>query len=206
MILAYRLARSHRATALAATLCALAAAPALALDEAANEKEQLKACEKQLCEIVAKKEASGPDLACTLTKTWSKTTIKEGVEKKKLSWGFGDARCVIEVSAKRQSVLDAVSKPEHSLEFNPHTIKCQIEREKEVTNINVTLAPKINFKDGKAQKAWIGLKEIEAPTVVKGAIWTVAQAEDYLGLFHSDMIGEINELVGQKCPKIAGGS
>ena len=202
MISANRLAWPRSATALTAILCALAAGPVLALDEAANEKEQLKACEKQLCEIVSKKSASGPDLACTLTKTWSKTTIKEGVERKKLSWGFGDARCVIEVAAKRQAVLDAVSKPEHSLEFTPHTIKCQIEREKEVTNINVTLAPKINFKDGKAQKAWIGLKDIEAPTVVKGAIWTVAQAEDYLGLFHADMIGEINELVGQKCPKI----
>lgn len=184
----------------------LAAGPVLALDEAANEKDQLKACEKQLCEIVTKKPTSGSDLACALSKTWNKTTIKEGVEKKKLSWGFGDARCTIDVTAKREAIVDAVSKPDQTFEFAPHTIKCQIEREKEVTNVNVTVAPKISFKDGKATKALIGLKEIEAPTVVKGAIWTVAQAEDYLGLFHSDMLSEINELIGQKCPKVVAGN
>jgi len=178
----------------------------LALDEAANEKDLLKACEKKLCEIVAKKPTSGPDLACNLSKTWNKSTIKDGIEKKKLSWGFGDARCTVDITAKREALVDAVSKPDQSFEFAPHTIKCQIEREKEVTNINVTVAPKIQFKDGKAVKAWIGLKEIDAPAVVKGALWTVAQAEDYLGLFHSDMISEINELVGQKCPKVVAGN
>ena len=206
MISAIRSAWPCSATVLAAMLSTLAAGPALALEEAANEKDLLKACEKQLCEIVAKKPSSGPDLACSLSKTWNKTTIKDGVEKKKLSWGFGDARCTIDVSAKREAIVDAVAKPEQAFEFTPHTIKCQIEREKEVTNIAVTLAPKITFKDGKALKAWLNLKEIEAPTVIRGAIWTVAQAEDYFGLFHSDMISEINELVGQKCPKIVAGN
>ena len=84
---------------------------ASALDEAASEKDVLKACEKQLCDIVAKKEASGADLACNLSKTWSKKVIEQGIEKKKQTWGFGDARCTIDVKATRASLVDAVSKP-----------------------------------------------------------------------------------------------
>lgn len=184
----------------------LGAGAALALEETASEKEALKACEQRVCEMVVKKEASGGDLACALQKTWAKDKIKEGIEKKKISWGFGNARCAVEVKVPRANIHSAMTKSEHSLELEAHTVKCQVERESEVTPISVTLAPKISFKDGKAVKAWIGVKEIDAPAVVKGAIWTVAKVEDTLGLFHSDMIGEINEFIEKKCPKaLAGG-
>ena len=175
--------------------------PSLALDEPGNEKEILKQCEKRVCEIVVKKAPAGDDLKCTLSKTWAKAKIKDGVEKQKLSWGFGDARCAVDLEAKRDLILGAVAKPEHTLELAPHTVKCEIEREKEVTPVLVTLAPKIAFKNGKAEKAWLNVKSIEAPAVVKGAIWTAAQLEDNFGLFHGQMISEINEFVEQKCPK-----
>jgi hypothetical protein len=172
-----------------------------ALDEPANEREALKACERQMCEMLVKKQTSGADFACTLSKTWKRTKIEEGIEKKKLKWGFGDARCTIDVQVKRGTIVDAVSKPAHSVEFEPQTVKCVVEREKEMTEVKVTLAPRISFKDGKAQKAWINVKKIEAPAIIRGAIWTAAQIEDNFGLFHGDMIAEINEFIGKKCPK-----
>jgi hypothetical protein len=174
---------------------------AQALDEPANEREALKACERQMCEILVKRQSSGTDFACTLSKTWKRTKIEEGIEKKKLKWGFGDARCTIDVQVMRSTVVDAVSKPAHSVEFEPQTVKCMVEREKETTEVKVTLAPKISFKDGNAQKAWINVKKIEAPAIIRGAIWTAAQIEDNFGLFHGDMIAEINEFIGKKCPK-----
>ncbi len=185
----------------AAGLAAAAAGPANALDEKSEERAQLKACERQICTMLVKKETAGPDFSCKIAKTWSKSKIEEGIKKKKLTWGFGDARCTVDVNAKRASLVGAVINGEHTLQFDPHTIKCEVERENSVTAINVTLAPKISFKGGKAHKAWVGLKAIEAPAVVKGALWTVAQVEDNFGLFHGDMISEINEFVAQKCPK-----
>lgn len=86
------------------------------------------------------------------------------------------------------------------LKLDPHKVKCEVEREKEVTAINVSLAPKLQMKDGKAVKAWLGIGDIEAPTAVKGAIWTVAQLEDTFGIFHGDMIKD-NKFVHEKCPK-----
>lgn len=194
-------------TGLVAAACSMAlmagasGAGAQALQETASERDVLKACEKKICEIVVKKEASGADFACTLTKTWAKDKIKEGIEKKRLSWSLGNARCVIDVGMKRADILEAMAKPAHTIELSPQTVKCQVEREKDTLDVNVTLAPKIQFKAGKAEKAWLNVKNIEAPTVIRGAIWTVAQAEDYFGLFHSDMVAEINEFTGQKCVK-----
>lgn len=180
--------------------------PTQAFDKPEDERAVLKACEKRLCEMIVKKEASGDDLVCALSKTWAKSSIKGGIEKKSLSWGFGDARCSVNLTAKRDAIIGAVTRPEHALEFTPHTVKCEVERENEVTPINITLAPKVTFKAGKADQAWLNVTEIEAPTAVKGAIWTAAQLEDTFGLFQSDMISEINEFIGEKCPKALAGA
>lgn len=185
-----------------AAVAMLGVEPTQALEQAANEREVLKTCERRLCEIVVKKDPAGDDLVCPLSKTWLGAKIKEDVEKRRLTWTFGDARCSVDLNAKRDLILGAVTKPEHALEFSPHEVKCEIENGTEVTPIQVTLAPKITFKNGKAEKAWINVKSIEGPAIVKGAIWTAAQIEDSFGLFQSNIIEELNELLGKKCPKV----
>lgn len=194
------------AAGMAMGLALLAAGEAAAFEEPADEKTALKACEQKLCSMVVGKAAGGDDLSCALSKTWAGAKIKEGIEKQKLSWSFGDARCTVAIGAKRADVVGAVSKPDHTLQFDPHTVKCEVEREKEITPINITLAPKLQFKGGKAEKAWLNVTTIEAPAVVKGAIWTAAQLEQNFGLFHGLMIAEINEFIGQKCPKAVAGN
>ena len=172
-----------------------------ALDEAKEEKAQLEACEKDLCTLLVKKDAAGSNLQCNLQKTWASKKIKQGVEEKKLSWSLGDLRCGVKFDASRQDMVDALTKPEYELKIPSHAIKCEVEREKEVLNVSVNIAPRIQFKDGKAVKAWIGVGEIQAPTVVKGAIWSAAQLEDTFGVVHSDLIKEINRFVYERCPK-----
>lgn len=174
---------------------------ASALEEDKTEKDKLQACEKDLCGILVKREAAGSDFTCALQKTWAGSKIKEGVEHKKLKWGFGDVRCSLDLTAKRQEMVDALTKSEYEFKLGSHTVRCDVEREKEVMKISVALAPKFQFKDGKATKAWLGIGTIEAPTVLKGAIWTAAQLEDTFGIVHSDLIREINEFVHQRCPK-----
>jgi hypothetical protein len=177
------------------------AAGASALEEGKGEKDQLEACERELCGILVKREATGSDLKCALQKTWAGSKIKQGVEEKKLKWGFGDVRCSVDLQAKRQELVDALTKPQFELKLTTHAIKCEIERDKEVMPISVALAPRFQFKDGKAVKAWLGIGEIKGPAVVKGAIWTAAQLEDTFGIVHSDLLREVNEFVYQRCPK-----
>jgi hypothetical protein len=189
------------ALALGWSLSGLMAGGAAALEEDKGEKEKLEACAKDLCTILVKREASGADLKCALQKTWAGAKIKEGVEQKKLKWGFGDVRCAIDLVAKRQEMIDALTKPEYEYKLPIHTVRCDIEREKEVMKVSVSMAPKFQFKDGKATKAWLGIGTIEAPSVVKGAIWTAAQLEDTFGIVHSDLLREVNKFVYERCPK-----
>jgi hypothetical protein len=189
------------AVASALGLSALLTTDAAALEEGKGEKEQLEACERELCGILVKRDAAGGDLKCALQKTWAGSKIKQGVEQKKLTWGFGDVRCGVDLQAKRQELVDALTKPEFELKLSKHAIKCEIERDKEVMPISVALAPRFQFKGGKAVKAWLGIGEIQAPSVVKGAIWTAAQLEDTFGIVHGDLLREVNEFVHQRCPK-----
>jgi hypothetical protein len=174
---------------------------ALALEEAKDEKERLEACERDLCAILVKRTATGSDLQCNLQKTWAGTKIKQGVEEKKLSWSLGDLRCAVRLEAKQQDLVDALTKPQFELKLATHTVRCEVEREKEVTQVSVALTPRFQFKDGKAAKVWLGLGEVQAPAVVKGAIWTAAQLEDTFGVVHGDLIKEINRFVYERCPK-----
>jgi hypothetical protein len=172
---------------------------ASALEPDPQEREKLKACEKSICTMLTKKEAAGADLSCNLSKTWTKDQIKAGIEKKKVTWSLGDAQCSIDVKLTRAAIIDAVSKPEQTLDFGPHTVKCVVDREGTQTPISITMAPKVTFKGGQAVTALLGVKEIDAPSVVKGAIWTAATFEDNVGLFHADILKGINEFVGPKC-------
>lgn len=173
---------------------------ALALEEAKDEKERLEACERDLCVILTKREAGG-DLQCSLQKTWAGSKIKQGVEEKKLSWSLGDLRCGVKLEARRQDLVDALTKPAYELKLATHAVRCEVEREKEVVPVSVALTPRAQFKDGKAVKVWLGVGEIQAPAVVKGVIWTAAQLEDTFGVVHSDLVKEINRFVYERCPK-----
>lgn len=107
----------------------------------------------------------------------------------------------MDLSVKRQEMIDALTKPAYEFKLGTHQVTCDVEREKEVMKISVAMSPRFQFKDGKASKAWLGIGTIEAPTMLKGAIWTVAQLEDTFGIVHGDLIREINEFVYQRCPK-----
>lgn len=191
------------ASILGAAVLALAifTAPAFALDENPNEEQDLKACEKNLCAMILSKQATGDDLTCNISKTWAKDNIEKGASTKSLSWGFGDARCKLDLTAERSNVVSSLTEASHTLAMKEHTVKCEIESEKDVTTIDVTLAPKVTFKDGKAETAELNITKVEAPSVIKAVITGADWIEKNVGLFHGEMIEEINDFVHNKCAK-----
>lgn len=177
---------------------ALWACPALALEELPGEAEALKACEKKFCTMVLKKEPAGEDLACNLTKTWAQDTIKGG-EKKSVKWGFGDARCSVSVKMSRAEVIQALTKPAHTVVLKDQAVRCVVERDGEQKPVTAKASPKLQFKGGRAEKVWINLEDLSGPADVKSTVWTAAQLEDTLGIFHKNMIKQINKFMYKKC-------
>lgn len=195
-------------TAVAAGMACLALVhPAAALEELKDEKERLKACEKQVCTLVTKKAPETGSLSCNLTKTWHRTQLKDGSKAGNLTWGFGDARCSVDLKIDNAAVVGALKDGEATLQLADHTVSCLVEHEgSDPTTVKMTLAPKATFKNGKAEKVWINLKEVDGPTAIKGLAFSVAKLEDSVGIFHKYLIAAINDLVGKSCPKVMSGS
>lgn len=189
-----------RAGLAAALGCVLAVTPAAAhsLQVPPDEEAAIKACEKKVCTMILGKEASGDDISCDLQKTWAKASL-EGGKSKGMSWGFGDARCSVDVALSRADVIAALTQSKHTVRIPAHDVSCVVVREGEERPVAMTLAPKLKFKDGKADKVWINLEKIEGPVDVRATVWTAAQIEDTLGVFHRPLIRSINRFIHRRC-------
>ena len=192
--------RAFAALALSALVMATWSVPAAALEQSDAEMAGLKACEKQICTMILGKQPKGADLSCDVQKTWAKSSLEEG-NSKGVSWGFGDARCSVDLKLSRADVVDALTKPKHKVFVPAHDVKCVIERDGALQPVTARLAPKLVFKNGKAEKVWINLENVDGPADVKSTLSAAAKLEDSIGIFHGPMIKQINKFVHQQCAK-----
>ena len=178
----------------------LATSYALALEPKTGEAKILEDCDRRLCTMILRKEPSGEDLKCELTKTWAKSTIK-GADSAELKWGFGDARCSVHLHISRALIVTAITAAKYKLWVPAHTAECIVEQNDEVRTIKATLAPKIEFKNGRVEKIWINLLNIEGTSAITGLLSLGATLVDSTGLFHGAMVKEANKYIYTRCPK-----
>lgn len=175
-----------------------AAVPAAALEERPADWDANKACEQKVCTLILEKKTVGDDLSCKLAKTWPKTTLQGG-EGKLVKWGFGDARCEVDLNLPRSVLLKALTEPTYRLDIPRHQVNCVVESDGEMKPVEVALSPRIDFKKGKADKVWINLESATGPTSITATVKTAAGLEDSLGIFHRSMIKAINKFVHRQC-------
>ena len=192
-----------RAVALLFVALALPVGAASAIEPRKDEKDKIKACEKSLCSLIVAKKPVNGDLQCPLTKAWAKKTLKDGTTK--MRWGFGAARCEVELKVPREMIVGALSAAEIKVTLPEHTVNCEVEREGTVDKARVTLAPVIEFKNGVAKKIWVNVGDIKAPGVIKGFVWSAAQLQDSVGVYHRRMIKAVNNFIAEQCPKVVAG-
>jgi hypothetical protein len=168
--------------------------------ESDADKQKLYQCAKDICNIILSKKASGPDLACDVTKTWEDKEIEKGASSKSLSWGLGTAQCHFKLTAKRSAVLAALNTPENTFRADRQTVACVIGTEK--YPIHVTLAPEVKFKNGVASQVSLNVDEVRGAPLIEGAVWTVSMLERNFGILQGDMIREVNRFIHKECPKV----
>jgi hypothetical protein len=148
--------------------------------------------------MVLGRKPEGSDLKCDVAKTWDRDTLKKG-DSSSVSWGFGDARCQIDLNVSRADVIDALTKPSHTIEVPQHQVQCVVERDGKPSPIVAKLAPKLVFKKGKADKIWINLSDIDGPKAITSTVWMAAELEDKLGIFHGSMLKSVNKFLHKRC-------
>ena len=81
-----------------------------------------------------------------------------------------------------------------------HTAHCVVEQDGKLEKVTAVVAPKIVFRNGRAEKIWVNLKSIEGPSSITYTVQTAAQLADTFGLFHRQMIKSINRYIDRHCP------
>ena len=63
-------------------------------------------------------------------------------------------------------------------------------------------AAKVTFEGGKATKAVLNWGQIEAPSLVKGAMWTATATDNTFNVLDGMVVDDINDFISKKCMEV----
>lgn len=166
------------------------------------EREGRKACKVAICAAFHNK-AGAEDISCNVLKTWRKEQLQKMIERAKVSWPWGRVKCVADIHLKRADLVKAMTEPTYVADMDQHQVNCEIERDKDgPAKISFAFKPKVTFAGGKATKASLNWGAIDAPTLVKGAMWTATATDNTFNVLQSTLIEDINDFIGPKCDEV----
>ncbi|HET6375916.1 MAG TPA: hypothetical protein VFF88_07680, partial [Methylocella sp.] len=115
------------------------------------EKEARKECKKKICDIIATREPEGEDIACDIVKTWREEDIVKMLGGK-IDWPWGKAVCQSKLELKRRALALAMSEAQYEVVMPVQKVRCTLAQKAggEPYAIEVTLAPRVRFENGKA--------------------------------------------------------
>jgi hypothetical protein len=165
------------------------------------EREGRKACKIAIC-AAFRARTPGADIACNVVKTWRKSQLDKYMSKASTSWPWGKVRCTSDIKINRQMILDAMTKPVFDMKLDEHQVACTVDREQEPAAIKFSFTPKVRFENGKAVKASLNWGNVEAPTLVKGVMWTAKTTDNTFNVLQSTVVEDINEFITTRCDEV----
>lgn len=167
------------------------------------EKDARKSCKVDICTAFRNPSAQGQDISCNVIKSWRKEQLIKMVAKMKVTWPYGPVRCTSDVKIKRDDLVQAVTQEKHTTQLDKHAVKCTLDSEKaDAREIKFEFSPKVAFEKGKAISAKMNWGKIEAPTLIKGAMWTATAADNTVNMLSGTLIEDINDFIGSKCDEV----
>jgi hypothetical protein len=185
-----------------ATTAKSASDSGMTAEEKAEKAERL-ACRVSLCKILRGKEAAGSDIACHVVRTWRKEHLTKLISSLKITWPYEGVKCWSDISLKRADLIKAASDPKAEITLDKHTATCTVRHDKgDATEFKFDMTPKVTFENGKATKAQVNWGTIEAPSLIKSALWTATAADNSVGLLSSTITDAINDFIGKQCDEV----
>lgn len=167
-----------------------------------KEREARKSCKVAICAAFHRR-TPGDDIACNVLKSWRKTQLDKLVEKAKVAWPWGKVRCVADIKLKREMLIKAMTEERYEATLDRQQVACEVEREKDGNaQIKFEFKPTVTFAKGKAMKAALNWGKIEAPTIVKGAMWTATATDNTLNVLQGTVVDDINDFIQDKCMEV----
>lgn len=167
------------------------------------EREGRKACKIAICEAFHRRDPAGGDIACKVLKSWRKEQLDKMIAKAKVAWPWGRVVCTADIRLKRATLIEAMTADKLETTLDRHQVSCEVDRDKEQpARIAFDFAPKVTFAKGKAVKASLNWGGIEAPTLVKGAMWTATATDNAFNVLESTLVEDINDFISKKCEEV----
>lgn len=179
-------------------------APAKAEDltpEEIKEREGRKACKVAICAAFHNKKP-GDDVTCNVLKTWRKEHLVKTVSKGGVSWPWGKVKCTADIKLKRDMLIKAMTEDKVEATLDTHHVACEVESDKGNSDIKFEFTPKVTFEKGKATKTALNWGKIEAPALLKGAMWTATATDNTFNVFQSTVVEDINDFIQNKCMEV----
>jgi hypothetical protein len=167
------------------------------------EKEARKECKKKICDIIATREPNGDDVACDITKTWREEDIVKMLGGK-INWPWGKAVCRSKLELKRKPLALAMSEPEYEIVMPTQKMRCTLaQKDKgDPYAIEITLAPRVKFKDGKASEATLNWGEASAPMFIYPLIYAGTGFDNSANVLGPQVVHLVNEFTAKKCAEV----
>lgn len=167
------------------------------------EKDARKECKKKICDIIATREPNGDDVACDIVKTWREEDIVKMLGGQ-ISWPWGKAVCQSKLELKRAPLAKAMSEPEYEIVMPAQKVRCTLAQKEqgEPYAIDITLAPKVKFKDGKASEATLNWGEASAPMFIYPLIYAGTGLDNSTNVLGPEVVHLVNEFTTKKCTEV----
>ena len=171
--------------------------------EEAAEKEARKECKKKVCDIVATRDPNGENVSCDIVKTWREEDIVKMLGGK-VSWPWGKAVCQSKLELERKSLALAMSEASHEIVMPVQKVRCTLAQkaEGEPYTVEVTLAPKVKFENGKATEASINWGEATAPLLIYPLIYAGTGIDNKTNVLGPEVVRMVNEFATKKCTEV----
>jgi hypothetical protein len=167
------------------------------------EKEARKACKIEICGVLATKDPAGPDISCDIVKTWRAAAITKMLGGK-FDWPWGKAVCQSKLVIKREVLAKAMSELRYEVVMPSQKLSCTLDQKKEGKPyvVDVTVAPKVTFENGKAVNASLNWGEASGPMLVYALIYAGTGLDNASNVLGPEVVRMTSEFTGKKCAEV----
>ncbi len=167
------------------------------------EKQARKACKIKICDILATKDPQGDDVSCDIVKTWREQDITKMLGGR-FDWPWGKAVCQSKLELKRQPLARAMSEAKYEVAMPAQKVRCSFAQkgEGEPYVVEITLAPKVKFENGKATTASINWGEASAPMFIYPLIYAGTALDNSANVLGPEVARMVNEFTTKKCSEV----
>jgi hypothetical protein len=172
----------------------------------AKEKADRRDCKLRICDTALNRKAEGRDIACKVVETWKAADLTQKILKGRIAWPFGNVQCAGDIKLDRKKLAQVLAGGEVEAAMEKHAFACTLDQKdgKDKYSITFSIRPVVLFKDGKAIKASINWSDIQGSAVAKGAIWSTATLDNYVGILEGVVVESINDFFGSRCDEVKG--